>query len=73
MRADVAGMSAISSSLTAGLANVDLSSQVSVRVARMTLDQAQEQGKQMVELLQSASKVAKTSQGTNANGLDVTA
>jgi len=52
--ADEAGMSAISSSIAAGLTGVDLSSQVSVRVARLTLDQAQQQGQAAVDLLKAA-------------------
>ena len=65
-------MSAISSSLTAGLSGVDLSSQVSVRVARMTLDQAKQQGQAAVELLKSAAEVGQQAQ-KQGGGLDVKA
>lgn len=66
-------MSAISSSIAAGLTGVDLSSQVSVRVARLTLDQAQQQGQAAVDLLKAAADVGQQTQQQGGGGLDVTA
>lgn len=65
-------MSAISSSVSAAISGVDLSSQVSVRVARLTLDQAQQQGQAAVELLKAAADVRQASRRSDG-GLDVTA
>lgn len=51
---------------------VDLSSQVSVAVARKALDVARQQGASEVKMIQAAAQAAKSAGGATANGrLDV--
>ena len=64
------------SALSSAISGADLSSKVSTRVARLALDQAQSQGRQMVELIRAAAPAKPApAPGADAGGtrIDVTA
>jgi hypothetical protein len=73
-RVDVVGMD-ISSDPTGALRGASIQSAIGMRVAKMTLDAAKDQGQAAIALLQSAADVAQTGQSHAAHpgSLDVTA